>query len=489
MQEEFAVSLQTAEEAYEGMLEGHFSRLKAGVQFVIEYPYVDKVYRDSYYAYFSSKRRLYQKNCIRISIFDGPVLPDQFRSAGSIASLRERYRGFMVLRPTMPHVIGRSVLAPHVLQQHHFLSLMGRFPTTVNAVRFEAAGFPHASQDTETLTCAETSLWAVMEYFASRHPEYKPVVPSAIIDTLKSRSSFRQIPSEGLDIEQMGFALREFGFGAKVYNRSDRSAASLANLLSVYVESGIPLIAAVSNHHRGGGVMHAVVIVGRSETTGAVIDRLTTREEEDPELAEMVRRRNISIVDNADIKHDFVFIDDNYPAYQMAPLESPMAYYEDANWKKCEIVQLLVPLYSKVYLDGFEARKCIKELLLRKLFEIPSGAELFIRIFLTTSRSYKDYLAVEDSLPDYFRNMILSAHMPKFIWVGEISSKELIKRRKANGLIIVDATEPKTIYDNALIVCGYGEWCYYKNDRDNKLVRNSLSLKAFNIFTNNLNGF
>ncbi|NLR67749.1 hypothetical protein HGH92_25820 [Chitinophaga varians] len=489
MQDEFAVSLQIAREAYEGMLEGYFCRLKAGVQFVIEYPYVDKVYRDSYYAYFSSKRRVYQKNCIRVSVFDGIVLPDQFRNAKGIASLRERYRGFMVIRPTMPHVIGRSVLSPHALQQHGFFSLMGRFPTTVNAVRFEARGFPHASQDRETLTCSETSLWAMMEYFASRYAEYKPVVPSDIIDMLKSRSSSRQIPSEGLTIEQMSFALREFGFGTIAYDRSEYSLTSFTNLLSVYVESGIPLIVVVSNVHLGGSVRHAAVIVGRSETTNADIDSLSSVEEGSAELAEMMKRKNISIEDNADIKRRFVFIDDNYPAYQIAPLESPMAYYEDDAWRKCEIMQVLVPLYPKVYLDGLEARRYIKELLLSQLFRIPSGAKLFIRIYLTSSRSYKDYLAIEDSFSDHVRNAILSMQMPKFIWVAEVSSKELIKQHKANGLIVVDATETNTIYDNALIVCCYENRFCYRKVEDNKLVNNSLSLNEFNIFTNNLKGF
>ncbi|NML39865.1 hypothetical protein HHL17_21880 [Chitinophaga sp. G-6-1-13] len=426
MQEEFAVSFQNAQEAFDGMLNEYFSRLREGLQFVIEYPYVDKIYRDSYYAYFSSKRRLYQKNCIRISVFEDAVLPDQFRNAGGIAGLRERYRGFMVLRPTMPYIIGRNVLSPLALQERRFLSLMGRFPTTVNAVRFDAMGFPHASQDTETITCAETSLWAVMEYFASRYPEYKPIVPSAIIDTLKSRSSSRQIPSDGLNIEQMSFALREFGFGTMTYDRSEYSPASFDNLLAVYVESGIPLIVAVSNVHRGGSIRHAVVIVGRSETTEADIDQLTVEKEDNETLLEMMKRKNISIIDNADIKRHFVFIDDNYPAYQMAPLQSPMAYYQDATWKKCEIIQLLVPLYPKVYMDGIEARKCIKKLLSDKSFRTPAGAELFIRVFLTSSRSYKDYLTVTDGFSGDAREIILEIPMPKFIWVGEISSKELI---------------------------------------------------------------
>ncbi|MBC9909545.1 papain-like cysteine protease family protein [Chitinophaga varians] len=489
MQEEFEVSMQVAKEAFDAMLEGYFERLKKGVQFVIEYPYVDKVYRDSYYAYFSSKRRLYQKDCIRISVFEGEVLPDQFRSAGGIASLRERYLGFMVLRPTMPHVIGRSVLSPHALRQSGFLSLTGKFQTTVNAVKFEAIGFPHSSQDTETLTCAETSIWALMEYFASRYSEYKPVASSIIVNVLRSQSSFRQIPSEGLTIEQIGFALQEFGFGTKAYSKGRHSSASFLNLLSVYVESGIPIIVAVSNEHRGGNIGHAMLIVGRSEMRDEDIDKLSVTEAEDTVLAAAMKNKGVSIIDCADVKRSFVFIDDNYPAYQLAPLDAPTAYYDDAEWRKCEIVDFLVPLYPKAYLEEVVARRYMKRLLLGELFHIPAGTELLIRLFMVSSRSYKDYLTLETSFQRDFKDIILMMSMSKFIWVGEISSRELIKQHKASGLIILDATEAQVLHNNALVVCGYGDCCYYRNASGKQLVRNFLSLEEFNVFTNNLKGF
>nr|WP_295864181.1 hypothetical protein [uncultured Chitinophaga sp.] len=489
MKEEFAVSPRMAEEAYDGWLEEYFSRLKDDLQFVIEYPYVDKVYRDSYYAYFSSKRRPYQKDCIRIALFDGEVLPEHFRGAAGVAALQERFRGFVVLRPTIPNIIGRSVVSPYALQEHRFLSLAGRYQTTVNAVKLVATGFPHASQDTETLTCAETSLWALMEYFAGRYPEYKPVMPSTIINTLKSRSSYRQIPSEGLGIEQMGFALREFGFGTKAYDTAELSPATFANLFSVYVESGIPLIVAVSDRHRGGRIGHAVVVIGRSETTDTDIDQLAVEEEEDEVLAMLMKRKGIRIVDNANIKRHFVVVDDNYPVYQLAPFAMPTAYYDDAEWRRCEVVQFLVPLYPKVYMDGVAARKYMKKVLLDNWFDIPFNTELFIRVFLTSSRSYKDYLTIEDSFDGDVKEIILTIPMPKFVWIAEVSSKELIKKHKADGLIILDATEPQTIDQRALVFLGSSSNLYYSLSNGKELTENSISLGEFNIFTNNLKGF
>ncbi|MBC9932878.1 hypothetical protein [Chitinophaga qingshengii] len=489
MTEEFAVSQKNAESAYDGRLEEFFNRLKGSAQFVIEYPYVDKVYRDSYYSYFSSKLQQYQRNCIRVSVFDGSVAPDQFRNATGVADLRSRYWGFVIIRPTIPNVLGRSVVSPRALRENGFLCLTSKFQTTVCAVKFEAVGFPHASQDTETITCAETALWAMMEYFSSRYTEYKPLTASTIMNTLRNQSYFRQLPSEGLSIKQMSFALRELGFGTKSYLRTMYSSASFTNLLSIYIESGIPLILSISDRYIGGGIGHAVLAIGRTETTSDDIDRLVVSMEEDAVVAARMCEKNIRIVECADIEHRFVFIDDNYSAYQLASLEEPMVYYNNDSWRRCEIVEFLVPLYPKVYMDAMAARLYIKDVLMGERFNIPSDTELFIRVFLTSSRSYKDYLAIEDNFPGKFKEAILNLPMPKFIWVGEISSRVLMKQRMANGLVIVDVTEIQTSGDHALLAWGYGEYCYYKNGLVVKLVQNTIPLKMFNIFINNLKGF
>lgn len=488
IRDEFSVSQQIAEKVYDRRLGQHFQRFQPDIHFVIEYPYVDRVYRDSYYSYFSTKMNVYKKDCIRLSFFSGEVRAGQFRDESQISDLRNRYLGFMILRPTIPNVIGRSVISPLALLQHDFLCVTSKFQSTACSVKFEVTGFPHSSQDTETITCAETSVWAIMEYFASKYPEYKPALPSVIIDVLKKRSNFRQIPSEGLNVDQMGYALREFGFGTKIYSR-DEYGDGIKNLISTYIESGLPLLAAVSNTHNGGAVSHAVLLVGHCNTTEANIDNLQIKDEQNAKLNFLLQQRNIQIIDNDDIERDFVVVDDNRPVYQFVPLDQPARHYQDSTWANCEIIHFLVPLYPKIYLDAFLAKKYIKTLLLENQFNIPIGAELFIRVFLTSSRSYKDYLSQDRSFHPDLRDFILEVPMSKFIWVGEISSRILIKQKKAKGVIIIDATEPKLTKYNALIVSGYDDCFFCYDDVSNELIKNSLPLGEFNIYTNNLKGF
>lgn len=86
--------------------------------------------------------------------------------------------------------------------------------------------------------------------------------------------------------------------------------------------------------------------------------------------------------------------------------------------------------------------------------------------------------------PD-IRDFILDVPMPKFIWVGEFSSKQLIKQEKANGLIILGGTEPDLDNFKALIFAGYGDRYYYANTDTKELVKILLPLNEFSIYSNN----
>ncbi|SFO73230.1 hypothetical protein SAMN05428949_6375 [Chitinophaga sp. YR627] len=483
---EWVISDEIAASIYDDVLVDYFDKFLPAIRFVVEFPYVDRVYRDSYYSYYSTKLGDYNKNCIKVSIFENAIQEGDFRENDKIEKLQQHYRGFMVLRPTIPYVIGRSVIDPNALKGEKFLHVTSSYPATVNGVRLTAHGFPHSSQDTETISCAETSVWAIMEYFSSRYPEYKPALPSMIIQTLKARSNVRQIPSEGLQTEQIGFALREFGFATKIYSRSEFGDIAFKRLFSGYVESGMPMIVAITNRLN---IAHALVVIGRTPTTEDQIDQLPVTTESDPYLNEIIQQKGISLFDNDDINRQFVFIDDNIPPYQLQRYDSPAEHYNNADWSSCRINQFIVPMHQKMYLEAGFAKECVKKLLLNGDYPIQYGSEIFIRVFITSSRSYKDYLARDTSLQPDVKEFILNIAMPKFIWIGEISDKSDMKLKLAHGLFIIDATEPNFENYNSMIFGGYKDSFFYPDGQGGKLVINTLSLVRFNIYLNNLNGF
>ncbi|MBK9515089.1 MAG: hypothetical protein IPO05_16010 [Flavobacteriales bacterium] len=72
--EHFGFQAIVASEAYKNAVSGlkrHIDRLRDDCWLLVETEYIDKVYRDSYYRYYSSKTKDQPRNCLRVSVFYG----------------------------------------------------------------------------------------------------------------------------------------------------------------------------------------------------------------------------------------------------------------------------------------------------------------------------------------------------------------------------------------------------------------------------------
>ena len=74
---------------------------------VIEYPYVDRDYRSTYYSFYAKKHYGYDRFCVRLHFFRG-IIQDELDLCGG----QELYDGFMVLRPTKVNPIGVTYVSP-----------------------------------------------------------------------------------------------------------------------------------------------------------------------------------------------------------------------------------------------------------------------------------------------------------------------------------------------------------------------------------------
>ncbi len=195
------------------------SQLRKDIIVYFEYPYVDKHYRDSYYSYFSTKHIEYKRNSIRLSFFISGIDETAFRDSEKQKILQESFLGFITIRPTKRSVIGRSLISPKLYENSKFVTCLSSFSVLVNGVKLSINAFPHCSQDTETISCAETTLLNTMEYFGNKYSEYAPVLPSKIIQLLSLRANERQLPTSGLSIDDISFVLKDLGFSPKVYSK------------------------------------------------------------------------------------------------------------------------------------------------------------------------------------------------------------------------------------------------------------------------------
>ena len=464
----------------------NLSTLRNDIHVVVETDYVDNVYRDSYYDYYATKRYDYTRNCVRLSFFDKEF--DENVNFDNIDNIRSNYLGFLVLRP-LYKCIGRNVISPKAKRSEYSNVVMNTVAVDVTClgVKLKAVGFPHASQDGETMTCAQSTIWSLLEYFGNKYTCYHPTLPSEMEKVLENYSYERQLPSTGLTYNQISVALRQLGFGPKIYaNPEPYNDEQFMENFACYIESGIPLAVAVKIGE--GKLGHAVVCVGREKVQKEDLLNKEGRklkeekakfEREKAELERAQRELNERKPNldkktyelakcKLDIKKEkldekekdfpngkliyswnkavssakFVFNDDNKPSYQQGFLLHPTEYYRKPKWNLAVISHFIAPLYSKIYMEANTANRIIKFIIAEGLIQDIDN-ESVVRTYLTSSRSYREYLITNPSFSDIHKKALLQIPLPKFVWVSEISDKDEFLTDKVNHLVLLDATGGK----------------------------------------------
>jgi hypothetical protein len=448
-----------------------------------EYPYVEKVYRDSYYSYYSTKHNAVLRNSARISFFSNNISSEDFRSPERFEQIQKSFFGYITIRPTLPNIIGRTMLSPLAFKSLDTVCCITETKVTINGVKLKIRAFPHSSQDGETITCAETTIWSVMEYFGSKYDHYKPILPSRIVAALSKFTVERQLPSRGLTAEQISFALKEFDLSVRLYSQTSLGEDGTAfkelefkRFLGYYIQSGFPVIVAVENVNIG----HAMVIIGHRKINH-IVDITKNK-------YEVVKTQTgcIKLYDYVDLIEEYVVIDDNMPPYNLVPFEDPTKNYNSPQFEKCNIRSFVVPLYHKIYLEAGGAKALLVSYLEQFEHNLP-GQDIIFKLFCMTSRSFKAELNKYSDIGIDANDLIQNLTMPKFIWLGVFTNPLLIRNSKANGLIVLDATETSFRDVHILMVTPKG---VIINDTQSELGEKypkiKLKVNNFNIFANNL---
>lgn len=443
---------------------------------VKESNYVDRAYRDSYYDYYSTKLRSYNRFCVRLSFFDFGVDPDFLLDNAD--NIKEHYLGFLVLRPQQK-CIGRNIISPLAMKvTKPILVCKARIDSSCYGIKLEADGFPHASQDAETMTCAQSTIWMLMEYFGNKYSCYHPTVSSEIERILTPFVFERQLPSKGLTYNQVSVALREFGLGTKIYglpqNYTDEQQAHFNEILACYIESGVPLAIALTGNGNG----HAVVCEGRED-----IDKHDVIKRSQTINGKTIYSWNDTV---ANLK--FVFNDDNFPCYQSDNLLDPCARYNKLkrpDLAAMQICQFIAPLYNKVYMDADMAIGESKQMITKM---IPNIDGCVVRTLLTSSRSFREHIAHLGSFSDGQRKALLNIAMPKFIWLTEVSTPEQFYQDKVRAMLLLDATgSPKGhASQNLVFMLADGVYHYYNAQSMKTESRQTSFAKVFECFAGNL---
>lgn len=412
--------------------------LREDLVFYLEYPYVDKYYRDTYYQFFSKKHRNYERNSVRISFFLDDVNNEMMFHEESEVLLQKRFFGYITLRPTTYKIIGHSFVSPKALIDNNFVSVQSCETVSIGGNRLKINGFPYISQDNESITCSESTLINVLGYFSFKYANYSLLLPSQVNKILSKLSHERQLPSNGLPTEKISFVLKKLGFGTMVYSYDNSKSKNIfekkafKEILFAYIESGIPIIATLSSRKNH----HAILVVGRENIDKDIKTRSVKSTLEGFKLFPEAFK-------------NVLIMDDNQPPYRLVDFEKPIIDPESKSYYKFKTI--IVPLYSRIHLDAyqfktifFEAVKILdKNLSFKKerINLLPKG-KYTVRYFIASGRSYKNYISKSKELDTKFKSLLIDKTMPKFIWVGEIFKGNTLKeKQEVSSIIVLDATE------------------------------------------------
>ena len=409
---------------------------------VVEDEYVDEDYIDSYSNYYSMLFADYRSKCVRLHFFSTKITYDDLVD---LSIHQPNYFGFCILRPTLSFQVSRTILRPfHNESGSCFTLCQAQFEVNLSGNKLRVSGAPYIQQDTNVNVCAQASIWMSCLYMHNKFatPRLLPSQINELIEKCFSLGSVR----EGLNPLQVVIALREIGFEPHYFPRwsKDGDPASIAKLIYGYAESEMPVILALQTP-RGG---HAVTVVGHDFNVRDSFDHSCDS--------------NLNWIDN------FYINDDAQGPYLKIGINNKGSGPGDSGYSvKDNVVGAIIPtpkeikmrlddvyMHIKVLMSGpdllNEVLRVFKGIKADMMFQTDDFKDLIFRTFLVKSNDFKVSLP---NSQDYsaMRMLYRSTRMPKYIWLSEISTPDLINntdsgQRKRLGEVILDSTADRHSY-------------------------------------------
>ena len=446
------------------MLNNYFKCFHDDLYCIAEYPYVEKFYRDNYYNFYSTKHSNYNRNTIRISFFDREVNDDTFRKEKIYKKIKEEkgFLGSITIRPTPPNIIGQSFLNKRILKSSNFKICEAKYKFLINGVRFETFGFPHNSQNLEATRCAEVATCNIMNYLSNKYQEYQSILPSELRKITNKTFEIRQLPSDGLRINDISYALKELGLDSLNYHIVNYPS-ELDNIIVTYIESGLPIIGVIdsnfeikeNNNHNHlhdqnsdqrnnsnseelieFNKQHTFIIIGKGEIKPVSQVNIS------PYNLTVNAKRDYEFFDSSDLIKEIVLSDDLNHPYFVKSLKSFDDVHDNNDLLEV-ITGIVVPLPQKVYVDATKAKDYSFNIVskLCDLFPTLPTQKFVLRILLTSTRSFKEHINKKLNINSNVKDNLINFPTSRFIWLCEVYKYTRYPKSKCYGFITIDATQ------------------------------------------------
>lgn len=450
---------------------------------VVEDHYVDRVYRDSYYFYYSSKHFSYSRFCKRLCLFEG-VLEHEFYDS-SCEELEKCFIGSIVIRPVPDRSVGRTLLNPcYFLSEEKKCQIrLAKYNVTVYGKKLHVWAFPYGMQDGETTSCAEITILNLLDYYSQSYPEYHYLLPSEISGLAETNSYERRMPTTGLSYELISKIFCDVGFYPRLYSAQKMTKIKFRNILHYYIESGIPVALGLK---LGKESRHSVISIGHIiPDKDKIGDELTC-------AYDSVSKNAIWTCDTADIVDAYCIMDDNSVPYKLSRCVEDIKNGDSVlKLNGCEIEYMMVPLYKRMIMEAADAYDICLSILSSSQFGIKNFLKkcdaysalkevepyvdqagtrdepFVVRLFMASSRTFRRHRDEQFGNGNCeVRDLYNMTVFPKFVWCCELTTRAFYQKDQILGEIIIDATSAADAKTDSFIIIHYPNAVCHRRPED-----------------------
>lgn len=252
---------------------GYFAEIGAAT-IVVELDYVDRDYLEDFSNYYVKCFNDYPRKCTRIHFFSVSFSQAEFKAAltepplFSIDTLKESYLGFIVVKPLPKTVIGRTCLKTYPEGTGRSFPSKRKYEVNLFGFELSVDSLAYQEQDQVAAACATSALWSIFHRTGSMfHHSFPTPIEITKSATCNLPAERRNLPNNGLTLEQMAHAIRNVGlepFPVKTPNEY-----ILNSTIYAYLKAGVPIALAIllvdtskTPHEPVGEGGHAVAVTG-----------------------------------------------------------------------------------------------------------------------------------------------------------------------------------------------------------------------------------
>lgn len=443
---------------------------------LIENFFVDPIYRDSYYFHYAAKHFDYERFCKRIYFLDagksevGEILKQ------SETSLNKKLIGMSIIRPASDQkwIVGKTLLNPEFFNElKNCFICVADFKISMFGKRLSVRAFPYMMQDAEVITCAETTILHLLDYFSNKYNLYRSVLPSEIAQIEQTIAEQRIMPSQGLSYQTVSHILTQLNFHPRLYGFDSRTKDNKRKrIMHYYIDSAIPVAVSLTPKNNNGKISHSIVGIG-------IVNKGRTINQ-----SEIIKLGAHYYMDSADMCSTYITMNDSSAPYtEMEFVSNNMHSLEIKLGKlkyKFSMTSLIAPLSKRMFLNAEDARAILFNVLtdselgfanilaksqVEKYNNIGKSINnpIIYRLFLARGSSFKRKRSAAIPLKKtYIRNIYNSLPLPKFVWVCELYDSSSFENEKAIGEIVIDATANNSSGTASLLLINYPHTLAYR---------------------------